>query len=158
MGVVGDVKPDRVEDADWPTVYCPYAQAAHRGGCGSRSDEGPPLALASAGERAVRQLDPDQAVADLRTMDEVVDRAIAGQRFDTVLLGIFARDRVRAGAVGIYGVVSYDVGERTSEIGIRLALGARKTGDVLRLVLAQPRAWRRWESRWGWRRLLRSPG
>jgi putative ABC transport system permease protein len=136
VGVVGDVKPDRVEAADWPTVYCPYAQQPIAAVAVAVRTMGPPLALASAAERAVHQLDPDQAVSDLRTMDDVVDQAIAGQRFDTVLLGIFAAIAFALCALGIYGVISYDVGQRTNEIGIRLALGAGKA-EILRLVVGE---------------------
>ena len=136
VGVVGDVKPDRVEAADWPTVYCTYAQQPIAAVAVALRTAGPPMALAAPVERAVHQLDPDQAVADLRTMDDVVDQSIAGQRFDTVLLGIFATIAFALCAVGIYGVISYDVGQRTNEIGIRLALGAGRSG-ILRLVVGE---------------------
>ena len=139
VGVVGDVRPDRVEAADWPTVYCPYAQQPIAAVAVAVRTVGPPLTLASAVERAVHRIDPDQAVSDLRTMDDVVDRAIAGQRFDTVLLGIFAAIAFALCAVGIYGVISYDVGQRTNEIGIRLALGAGKI-EILRLVVGEAAA------------------
>src|SRR5450432_25605 len=135
-GVVGDVKPDRVEDEDWPTIYDPYAQAPvatlNLVVRTSRS----PLSLASAVEREVHRLDPDQAVANVRSMDTVVDEAFAGARFNTVLLGIFAAIAFTLAAGGIYGVVSYDVTRRTHEVGIRMAVGAQP-GDVLRLVVGQ---------------------
>ena len=136
VGVVGDVKPERVEDADWPTVYCPYAQQPIAAVWMAVRTAGRPRALASTVERAVHRLDPDQAVSDLRTMDEVVGRAIAGARFNTVLLAIFAAIAFALCAVGIYGVISYDVGLRTNEIGIRMAMGAGKW-DVLRLIVGE---------------------
>jgi putative ABC transport system permease protein len=136
VGVVGDVKPDRVEGEDWPTIYDPYAQAPVQSLNLVVRTSHAPLSLASAVEREVHRMDPDQAVANVRSMDTVVDEAIAGARFNTVLLGIFAVIAFTLAAVGIYGVVSYEVNRRTHELGIRLALGAQQ-GDVLRLVVGQ---------------------
>jgi len=136
VGVVGDVKPERFEGEDWPMIYSPYSQAPVLGLTLVVRTPGRPQALAAAVSGEIRRLDPEQVIADVRPMDAVVDHAVAGARFNTALLGVFAAIAFLLASLGIYGVISFDVTERTSEIGIRMALGAMP-GDVLRLVLGQ---------------------
>ena len=82
----------------------------------------------------IRAIDPDQPLADVRTLDQVVAKSIARPRFDMMLLGIFAAVALVLASVGLYGVMNYSATQRTQEIGIRMALGA-KPGDILRLVV-----------------------
>jgi putative ABC transport system permease protein len=136
VGVVGDVKPDRMDTEEWPTIYRPFAQRTTINMVLVARTAGPPMALAPTVERAIHQLDPAQAVADVRPMDAVMDLALAEARFQTVVLGVFALVAFVLSAVGIYGLISYDVTERTRELGIRMALGA-EAPHIVRLVVGQ---------------------
>jgi ABC-type antimicrobial peptide transport system permease subunit len=95
-----------------------------------------PMSLATALRNAVWAVDKDQPVSNIDTMEHIVAGAVARQRFSTMLLGIFATLALMLAVVGIYGVMSYSVAQRTHEIGIRMALGARR-GDVLKMTVKQ---------------------
>ena len=93
------------------------------------------MTLGPAVEQAVHELDPDLPVARLRSLEEVVSRSISQPRFYMLLLGLFASMAVLLAALGIFAVISYAVTQRSREIGIRMALGARP-GSVMRMVLS----------------------
>jgi putative ABC transport system permease protein len=97
---------------------------------------GGPGEMAPAVRRVLREIDPDQPVSEVRTMDQVMAEAVGRNRFNTLLLGLFAGLATLLAAVGIFGVMSSSVTLRTREIGLRVALGARQ-GQVLTLILKQ---------------------
>jgi len=101
-----------------------------------RVKSGNPLALVPAIKRELQALDPDQAFADISTMENNIAKSLGSRRMMMSLLGVFAGIALLLASVGLYGVMALTVAQRTRELGIRLALGAQR-GDVFRLVLSQ---------------------
>lgn len=139
VGVVGDVRQTSLDQALKPEVYVSHQQ--DRRFFAIPRDlvvrtEGDPLSMAAAVRGAIWELDKDLPLFRVQTMDHIVSLAVAGQRFNLLLLTVFAALALILASVGVYGVMSYVTAQRTHEIGIRVALGARQR-DMLKLVMGQ---------------------
>jgi putative ABC transport system permease protein len=136
VGVVGDTRSRGLEVEAPMAIYSAYAQWTWQTVSISLRTDGEPRALAKALSTTVATVDRDQPVTAIRTMSEVVQTALSQRRETMYLIAGFAAVALILAVIGLYGVIAYGVAQRTTEIGIRQALGAQRA-EILRLVLAQ---------------------
>jgi predicted permease len=138
VGVVSDERFHGLAADPPPAVYAPLAQCPSANGAGSLlvRAQGDPAALAPAVRAAIREVDPELAVFGVEPLEKTLAESIAKQRFTMLLVAVFAGLALALAVVGVYGILSYLVAQRTAEMGIRMAMGAAP-GNVVRLIVVQ---------------------
>jgi putative ABC transport system permease protein len=136
VGVVGHTKHEGLDAENRLQLYLPYAQQPRPLLAVAVRTAGEPAGYVNQMRRAVQAIDPDQPISAVRTMDELIAQSVGQRRLSMLLLSLFSGIALLLASLGIYGLMSYSVAQRSRELGVRIALGADRA-DVLRLVLRQ---------------------